>query len=138
MTNADAREVADDALALWRTKRPSITILLDGVNANLVLGTYVNITFARPTIAAADYKIRRIEREYSGIGGLITTVYAGLGDTKWDEKIIKEIRLANRLAHKSMTDRLQVRKIGLIERLLDLEERIKVLEDGMVKEKDIY
>lgn len=106
MTNADAQEIANDALALRKTKRPSIRIPLDGTNPLLVLGTYVNITFTRPTIAATDYNIRMIERVKFGKTGITTILHAGLGESIWDEKILKEIRLASSLAHKSMTDKL--------------------------------
>lgn len=106
MTNADAKEIADDYLALRKTKRPSIRIPLIGTYEDLVLGKTVNITFVRPTIAAADYPIRMIEREKWGVSGIRTTIHVGLGETIWDKQIIKGIKLASDLAHKAMTDKL--------------------------------
>lgn len=115
MTNADAQGVADDRLALHKIKRPSIRIPLSGTNPLLVLGTYVNITFTRPTIAAANYNIRMIERVKFGKTGIQTILHCGLGEARSGvkevreigiEKIEGEIRLAADLAHKSMTDKL--------------------------------
>ena len=105
-TNAEAQEIADTQLALLKDKRPSIRIPLNGVQADLEMGTYVNITMARPTIGAADYPIRMIQRKRRGKTGIETIIYVGFGETDWDEKIIKAINLVTSLAQKSLSDQL--------------------------------
>ena len=105
-TDAEAQEIANTQLALLKDKRPSIRIPLNGVNKDLQMGTYANITMARPTIGATDYHIRMITRKRRGKTGIETIVYVGFGETEWDEKIIKAINLANNLAHKSLSDKL--------------------------------
>ncbi|KKL91986.1 hypothetical protein LCGC14_1889210, partial [marine sediment metagenome] len=50
MTVPDAQEVADAQLALWKVKRESIKIPLDGVNEDLQLGTTVELLMGRPTV----------------------------------------------------------------------------------------
>lgn len=107
ITNAaDAKEVADGLLAMYNTKRPSIKLTLNGTRPNLQLGYYINITFARPTITSTDYKIRMIERSERGIDGIKTIIHVGLGETKDDEKIGKQIRDIGYLAHKAIINKL--------------------------------
>jgi len=101
----DAQEIADAQLALLKTKRPSIKITLNGINANLQLGTTVGLTMVRPTVAEADYPIRMIERSKFG-GGIKTVIYCGLGESTMAEKIAKTIRDNAFRAHKALTDRL--------------------------------
>ena len=106
LTMSDAQEVADTQLALMKTKRPSIRLTLNGTNPNLDLGKTVDITFVRPTIVKAAYPIRMIERGDRGIGGIKTTIYAGLGETDDIEFIGKTIRRIGCIARKTLTDRL--------------------------------
>ena len=107
MTVPDAQGTANKQLALLETKRPSIRIPLDGVNIALQLGTYVGLTMARPTVVAADYKIRMIQRSAFGKTGIKTIVYCGLGETHWDEKIFKELKRIDLEVHKALSDRLE-------------------------------
>jgi len=88
----DAAEVAETQLALLKNKRPSIRIPLNGVNADLQLGTYANLTMVRPTVDSKDYPIRMIQRSKFGKTGIKTIVHFGLGETKDDEKFFTEIR----------------------------------------------
>lgn len=106
LTQADAQEVADTQLALLKDKRPSIKLTMDGINSSLELGTKTHITFVRPTIAQAFYHIRLIERKPKGIDGIETTIFFGLGETTDIEFIGKAIRKANRLARKTLADKL--------------------------------
>lgn len=106
MTSGDAKEIADAQLALLKDKRPSIRIPLIGTYPELQLGTTVNLTFVRPTIGAADYPIRMIERSEFGIAGILTVVYCGLGETPDDEKIGMTIRKIGYIANRAMSDRL--------------------------------
>jgi len=105
-TIPEAQRVAEAQLALLEYKRPSIRIPLDGVNEDIQMGTYVNVTMARPTVAAANYKIRMIQRTRRGKTGIKTIVYCGFGETQWDEKITKEIEKATSLARRGIRDRL--------------------------------
>jgi len=107
MTQPEAQDIANTQLALLETKRPSIRIPLDGVNILLQLGTYVNLTMARPEVLAADYNIRMIQRYKRGKTGIQTVVYCGMGETDWDEKLIKEIQKLQLETHKALTDRLE-------------------------------
>ena len=107
MTQPEAQEIANTQLALLEAKRPSIRVPLDGVNILLQLGAYVNLTMARPTVGAADYKIRMIQRSKFGKTGIKTVVYCGLGETHWDELIVKEIKKLQLETHKALTDRLE-------------------------------
>jgi len=106
LSNTEAQEIANTQLALFEVKRPSIRIPLDGVNAAIQLGTYVNVTMARPTVGAADYKIRMIQRFKRGITGIKTIIYCGFGETDWDEKIQKEIDRLGLETHKSLINKL--------------------------------
>ena len=105
-TQPEAQEVADTQLALLKTKRPSIRIPLNGIQADLEMGTTVNVALSRPAIAATDYPIRMIQRRKRGKTEVQTIVYCGFGETDWDEKIIKAINLATNMAQRSLTDRL--------------------------------
>lgn len=105
-TVPEAQDIADEQLALLESKRPSIRIPLNGVNYALQLGTYVNVTMARPTVGAADYKIRMIQRKKRGKTGVQTIVYCGFGETEWDEKIIKAINKNHAIGHKSLITHL--------------------------------
>lgn len=107
MTQPEAQDIADTQLALLETKRPSIRIPLDGVNILLQLGTYVNLTMARPTVVAADYNMRMIHRFKRGKTGIKTVIYCGMGETDWDEKLIKEIQKLQLETHRALTDRLE-------------------------------
>ena len=102
---ADAQEIADAQLAILKIKRPSIKITLDGVNANLQLGTTVGLTMVRPTVAEKDYIIRKIERSKFG-DGIQTIIYCGLGESTVGEKIAKFIRDNAFRSHKALIDRL--------------------------------
>ncbi|MCK5606091.1 hypothetical protein KAR91_29600, partial [Candidatus Pacearchaeota archaeon] len=66
----------------------------------------INITMSRPSVGAADYPIRMIQRSKRGITGIKTIVYAGFGETEWDEKVIKAINKATELSRRSLSDRL--------------------------------
>ena len=112
MTNADAQEVADTQLALLKDKMVSIQIPLNGVNSALLVGTTVNLTMARPTVGAANYKIRMITRSKRGKAGIMTTVYCGLGHSKIEEQIGMSIKKSLYLSHKAHTDRLISTPIG--------------------------
>lgn len=105
-TIGDAQEIADEQLALLNTKRPSIRLPLDGVNTALQLGTTVDVTFARPTIAKTAYPIRKIERSRKGIDEIKTVIWCGLGESTEMEKIGKIIRDNAFRSHKGLTDRL--------------------------------
>ncbi|GAG77227.1 unnamed protein product, partial [marine sediment metagenome] len=105
-TNVEAQTIADAQLALLKDKRPSIRIPLNGVQADLQLGTYTNVTMARPTVGAADYPIRMIQRKRFGKTGIKTVVYCGFGETRWDEKIMKVINENTALAQKALSDYL--------------------------------
>ena len=102
---ADAQEVADAQLALLKTKQPSIKITLDGINADLQLGTTVGLTMARPTVAEVDYPIRMIERSRFG-GGIKTIIYCGLGKSTPQEQLANIIRENAFRSHKGLTNRL--------------------------------
>lgn len=102
----DALEVATVQLERYEVKRPSLKLTLDGAYPDLQLGKTVNVTLTRPTVAAADYKIRMIERYRKGIEGIKTVVYCGLGETADDEKIGMTIRKIGYLANRAMSDRL--------------------------------
>ena len=105
-TVPEAQEIANEQLALLEVKRPSIRIPLDGINEDLEMGTTVNITMVRPAVGAANYPIRMIQRKRFGKTGIKTIVYAGFGQTKWDEKVLKEIERIGMDARKALTDRL--------------------------------
>jgi len=107
MTNADAQEVANAQLAIWKNKRPSIYLRLHGMRSALMAGKLVDITLTRPTKAKAAYPIRRLERFREG-EHVKTVIYAGLGSTPPDEEMADKIRKVAYLSHKVMTDRLQV------------------------------
>jgi len=111
-TKPDAQEIADEQLALYNTKQPSIMLTMDGINSAITLGTTVDITQVRPTIAETTRKVRMIRRAKKGITGYQTTVWFGLGSTAWDEKILDEINRAINTAHKAHTDRLISTPIG--------------------------
>ena len=104
-TQKEAKEVADAKLLEIKTKRPSIKIELYGVNVNIQVGTTVGLTMVRPTVGAADYPIRMIERSKNG-GSIKTIIYCGLGHTTDQEKVAAVINKAMYLAHKAHTDRL--------------------------------
>jgi len=106
LSNTEAQEIANTQLALLEVKRPSIRIPLDGVNKDIQLGTYVNVTMARPTVGAADYKIRMIQRFKRGKTGIKSIIYCGFGETDWDEKIQKEIDRLGLETHKSLINKL--------------------------------
>jgi len=104
-TTADAQEIADTQLALLNSKRPSIKLSLNGVNANLQLGKTVDVTLVRPTVAKTNYIIRKIERSKFG-GGIKTVIYCGLGESPVGERIGKIIRDNAFRSHKALRDRL--------------------------------
>ncbi|KKN42887.1 hypothetical protein LCGC14_0708610, partial [marine sediment metagenome] len=104
--NADALTMAQNELDKLSTKRPSIKIPLIGIYPLLQLGTSANLTMIRPTVAAADYPIRMIERSRHGKTGIQTIIYAGLGETKDDERIWSTISKIAYLANKGLSDRL--------------------------------
>ena len=106
MTSGDAKEIADAQLTRLKTKRPSLRIPLIGTYPNLQLGRTIKITFVRPTIAAADYPIRMIERSKFGKDGIKTVIYVGLGESPADEKIGMAIRKIGLIANRAMSDRL--------------------------------
>ncbi|MFX1371332.1 MAG: nitrous oxide reductase family maturation protein NosD [Promethearchaeota archaeon] len=106
MTKSDAQEVANTQLDYYKDKRPSMRLSLNGTRTAIQLGTTVDITFARPTIAKATYPIRMIERKPRGIDGIQTIIHAGLGETEWDEKLGMAIRRVNSVARKNLSDRL--------------------------------
>ncbi|GAG85908.1 unnamed protein product, partial [marine sediment metagenome] len=103
---ADAQDIADAQLALVNSKRPSIRLPLNADNAALQLGTTVDVTFARPTIAKTAYPIRKIERSKFGITGIQTVLYLGFGESTFEEDAAKAIRDNAFRSHKSQTDRL--------------------------------
>ena len=104
-TQKEAKEVADAKLLEYKTKRPSIKIELIGVNTNIQVGTTIGLTMVRPTVGAADYPIRMIERSKLG-GSIKTIIYCGLGHSTDQEKVVNIINKAMYLAHKAHTDRL--------------------------------
>ena len=107
MTLPEAQAIADAQRDLLESKRPSIRVPIDGVNIALQLGTYVNLTMARPTVVATDYNMRMIHRFKRGKTGIKTVIYCGMGETDWDEKLIKQIQKLDLETHKALTDRLE-------------------------------
>ena len=105
MTNADAQEVADTQLAIWKDKNPSIFATLHGTNEDLEVMKLADITLARPTVAKTAYVIRRLNRVRVG-EHVKTRIYCGLGSTPEDEKLANTIRDLQFLAQKSRTERL--------------------------------
>jgi len=91
---------------MLKVKRPSLRLSLKGAYSQLELGTTVNVTMVRPTIAAADYPIRMIERSKFGIKDIRTIIYCGLGETQVDEKIGAAIRKIGYMANKALIDKL--------------------------------
>ena len=106
LTVADAQEVANEKFAEMQTKEPSIMTSVDGVNAQITVGTTVNVTMSRPTVAAADYPIRRITRTRKGITGIKTILYCGLGSSPIEETVGVLIRDNAYRSQKAHTDRL--------------------------------
>lgn len=109
-TNADAQEVADAQLALLKDKKPSIRLTVDGVQTALQLGYTIDITVEKPNgtdvVAKTAYPIRRIERRGRGIGGIKTTIYAGLGETPLEEELGKIIKNTYYLAKQNLSSKL--------------------------------
>jgi len=103
---ADAQEIADAQLALVNSKRPSIRLPLKADDVALQLGTTVDVTFARPTIAKAAYPIRKLERKRYGNTAIELIIWVGLGESTLGENITKFIRDNMFRSHKSLTDRL--------------------------------
>lgn len=106
MTAGDAKEIADSQINILKNKRPSLKLTLQGTYPQIQMGTTVNVTLARPTVAAADYPIRMIERSMLGNGDIKTVIYCGLGETEADEEIGMTIRKIGLLANRAMSDRL--------------------------------
>ena len=105
-TTGDAQEVADTQYAELSTKRPSIKLTLNGIQSNLTVGKTVTITLERPTVAEADYPIRRIDRARRGIDGIKTVIYAGLGESPTIESLANTLKKTIHLATKAHSDRL--------------------------------
>lgn len=103
---ADAQEIADAQLALVNSKRPSIRLPLKVDNVALQLGTTVDITLARPTVAKTAYPIRKLERVRKGINDIRLTIWVGLGESTEEENVAKFIRDNMFRSHKSLTNRL--------------------------------
>lgn len=102
---AEAKEVADAMLLDLETKQPSIKIAVIGTQIALSPGVTVGLTMERPTVAAADYPIRMIEREKFG-ADIKTIIYCGLGQSTPQEKLANAIDLNRQIAWKAHTDRL--------------------------------
>ncbi len=112
MTIGDAQEVADTQLAIWKVKRPSIKLSLNGVNADLSVGKTVGLTMVRPTVDSADYPIRTIQRSKFGIDGIKTVISCGLGKSPIQEKLANIIKESAYLARKAHTDRIISTPLG--------------------------
>jgi hypothetical protein len=108
MTVPDAKSVADELWSELATKRPSLKLTVtddDGGFSALDAMKTVDITLERPTVASADYPMRRID--ISRVGEhLKYTIYAGLGSTPEAEKQTNLFRQLGAMAHKQYTDRL--------------------------------
>jgi len=110
-THGEAKEVAETQLAEWKVKHPSIKLSLNGVNTAIKVGTEITLTMARPEVLEANYPIRMIEREKFG-GGIKTTIYAGMGHSKLEEKLADRVNKIMYLAKKAHTDRLVSTPLG--------------------------
>lgn len=96
-TVSEAQEIADTQLAILKTKRPSIKIVLNYALYTLEPMQTVNLTFARPTIDAADYVVRKVVVEHLGYDKddneiMRTTLYCGLGASPILEKLDNLLR----------------------------------------------
>ena len=106
LTQADAQDVADAKFAELQTKALSIMITMNTFNPLLTIGGTVGLTMARPTIAAADYPIRRTQVGRRGILGEKTILYCGLGSSPIEETIGTIIKDNAYRSQKAHTDRL--------------------------------
>ena len=111
-TNSDAQDIADAQLVIYKDKRPSIKLMLKGVNSAIIAGKEVTITMVRPAVAEANYVVRSVVREKFGILDYRTTVLAGLGESSWDEHLLDSINKISHIAHKAHTDRLTSTPVG--------------------------
>ena len=107
---SEAQELADTQLAILKDKRPSIKIVIGAALYTLEPMQTINLTFARPTIAAADYVVRRINVEHLGYDAsgneiMRTTIYCGLGSTPELEKLDDLLRNFEEKIHKLYTNK---------------------------------
>ena len=123
-TNVEAKNIADENLDRYKTKRPSIKISCNTVQADIQLGTYVGLTMARPTVGATDYDIRMITRSQAGKTGVTTTIHCGLGESSWDEKLFKAINKAEEHAHKALSTKLNANPYDIGSQAVDWDSVI--------------
>lgn len=112
MSTADAKEIVDEEWAKHSTKKPSLVLTLEGINADLKLGTTVGITMVNPTVGEDDYIIRRIDRSKYADTGIITTIYAGEGQSPPDEAFANKLDRVIEMSRKALTDKLVSSEAG--------------------------
>ena len=110
MSLAEAKEIAEAQLVIWKVKQPSIVATCHAALYSIEAGQTVNLTMVRPTIAAANYVVRRIDVKHFGYNSagteiMKTTLYLGLGSTPIEEKRDNEIRELILEVHKAKLDR---------------------------------
>ena len=106
-SSSDAQEMAESIFAELVSAQPSIKIRLKGTNPLLLLGTTIDITLARPSVAKTAYPIRMIERFQDAHSQMWTTIWAGLGRTEDDERLGKLLRDIGEYAHRAHADKLR-------------------------------
>ena len=109
-TFADAEVIAENQLAIYKDKRPSIRFTVDGTHPNSIVGVTLNLTMVRPTVAATNYIIRKKDQVRISSTLLKTTFYVGLGHTPPVEALADTIRKLAWFSHKNMTNNLIYQK----------------------------
>ncbi len=108
MTAGDAGDLAASILAEKEVKQTQFKMTLQGLNANLTVGTTVDIDIDNPNIDAT-FPISKIVRKkgaYVGSDDIWTEVYCGMGHTTPQEKIIDRLNDVREEARRAATDRL--------------------------------
>jgi len=113
LTIPEAKEIAETQLLEFKVKRPSIKIVLNGLQPNLGVGKTVGLTMVRPTKAEVQYVIRMIQRSKFGIDGIATIIWCGLGKSTLAEKRADFLNKMMYLIHKAQTDRQVTTPLGL-------------------------
>ena len=105
MSNGDADAMASELWAIYQSKQPSIMIPLNGTQANVQLGTTVDLDMDNPDIDNT-YEVRRIDRIRRTPTTLKTTIWLGLGQTPIIEDFANKIDEIAYMSRKAHTDRL--------------------------------
>jgi hypothetical protein len=109
-TITDVKNAAESGLAKLKTMRPAISFTVDGAGFEAIRpGFTVNLECERPTIAAADYPVRRVDWKQAHPNGILRAdVYLGLGQTPEDEHLANTIRNNKQMAEKDLLHYISV------------------------------